>query len=297
VANPRKADRGVIGLTSELHGCPSLHDWHASDDVGEIMPNEIRVWVVDLDAGLSTEQVEIAEPGPELSLLSPDEQARAARFVRARDRRRFTCCRAALRMILGGLLRQPPESLRFRAAVRGKPELDRDSSGENHADKQLTLRFNVSHSSELALIGVCRGHELGVDVEKVRTIHEADRIVASFFSPAEHAEFATIHDDLKPLAFFRGWTRKEAILKGLGIGLAGLSARYETRFGTSELAPHFTPVSPVARVDEWQLWEAGPRADFVATVAVRVPVIPDPPAAGTGTPGTLVASMGEDPLH
>jgi 4'-phosphopantetheinyl transferase len=230
-------------------------------------------------------------------LLALDERERAARFVRARDRRRFTCCRAALRMILGGLLHQPPESLRFRAAVRGKPELDRVSSGENHAGQQHALYFNVSHSSELALIGVCRGHELGVDLEKVRTIHEADRIVASFFSPAEHAEFATIHDDLKPLAFFRGWTRKEAILKGLGIGLAGLSARYETRFGTSELVPHFTPVSPVARVDEWQLWEAGPRADFVATVAVRVPVIPDPPAAGTGTPGTLVASMGEDPLH
>ena len=139
--------------------------------------------------------------------------------------------------------------------------------------------------------------ELGVDLEKVRTIHEADRIVASFFSPAEHAEFATIPDHLKPVAFFRGWTRKEAILKGLGIGLAGLSARYETRFGTSELVPHFTPVSPVARVDEWRLWEVRPRADFVATVAVRIPVIPDRPAAGTGTAGTLVASSGDDPLH
>jgi 4'-phosphopantetheinyl transferase len=297
VAKPMNTDCGESGLPTEVLACPSLWVWLPGEEVGEIAPNEIRVWVIDLDAGVSTDQVETAEPGPESSLLSPDEQERAARFVRARDRRRFVCCRAALRSILGGLLRQPPDSLRFRAALRGKPELDRDSSGENHADQQHALYFNVSHSSELALIGVCRGHELGVDLEKVRTIHEADRIVASFFSPAEHAEFATIHDDLKPLAFFRGWTRKEAILKGLGIGLAGLSARYETRFGTSELAPHFTPVSPVARVDEWRLWEAGPRADFVATVAVRVPVIPDPPAAGTGTPGTLVASTGEDPLH
>jgi 4'-phosphopantetheinyl transferase len=297
VANLPNTDRGESGPTNEFHECPTLSEWHRDADVSKITLREIRVWVVDLDAGLSTEKTETAEPGPELRLLAPDEQERAARFVRARDRRRFTCCRAALRMILGGLLHQPPESLRFRAAVRGKPELDRDSSDDNHADQQPALCFNVSHSSELALIGVCRGHELGVDVENVRTIHEADRIVASFFSPAEHAEFATIHDRLKPLAFCRGWTRKEAILKGLGIGLAGLSARYETRFGTSELVPHFTPVSPVARVDEWRLWEAGPRADFVATVAVRVPVIPDPPAAGTGTPGTLVASMGEDPLH
>jgi 4'-phosphopantetheinyl transferase len=291
------ADRGEIGLTFEEHGSPSLWNWQPGQDVGEIAPNEIRVWVIDLDAGVSTDQVETAEPGPESSLLSPDEQERAARFVRARDRRRFVCCRAALRSILGGLLRQPPDSLRFRAAVRGKPELDRDSSGENHADKLPALCFNVSHSSELALIGVCRGYELGVDLERVRTIHEADRIVESFFSRAEHAEFATISDDLKPLAFFRGWTRKEAILKGLGIGLAGLSARYETGFGTSDLAPHFAPATPVALVDEWRLWEACPRADFVATVAVRAPIFPYTPPEGAGTEGTVVASSGEDPVH
>jgi 4'-phosphopantetheinyl transferase len=290
-------DCGEFDLTTEVQACPSLWVWLPGEDVGEIAPNEIRVWVIDLDAGVSTDQVETAEPGPESSLLSPDEQERGARFVRARDRRRFVCCRAALRSILGGLLRKPPDSLRFRAAVRGKPELDRDSSGENHADKLPALCFNVSHSSELALIGVCRGYELGVDLERVRTIHEADRIVESFFSRAEHTEFATISDDLKPLAFFRGWTRKEAILKGLGIGLAGLSARYETGFGTSDLAAHFAPATPVALVDEWRLWEACPRADFVATVAVRVPIFPYPPADGAGTEGTVVASSGEDPVH
>ena len=83
------------------------------------------------------------------------------------------------------------------------------------------MRFNLSHSSELALIGVCRGHEIGVDLERIKQISEAERIVASFFSPAESAEFTTIPDKVKPQAFFRGWTRKEAVLKGLGIGARG----------------------------------------------------------------------------
>jgi 4'-phosphopantetheinyl transferase len=269
VASPLNADRGEIGLATEVHAHPSLCEWHSDSHIGEIHPNEIRVWVVDLDAGLTTDQLETAEPGPESSLLSLDEQERARRFVRPRDRRRFARCRAALRTILGGLLQQPASSLRFRAAVRGKPELDPVNTDVIHADDHHALRFNVSHSSALAVIGVCRGHELGVDLEQVRTVREADRIVESFFSPTEHAEFATISDELKPIAFFRGWTRKEAILKGLGIGLAGLSSRYETRFGTNELAPRFVPVSPVALVGEWRLWEASPRADYVATVAVR----------------------------
>ena len=133
------------------------------------------------------------------------------------------------------------------------------------------LRFNVSHSSELALIAVSWGRELGVDLERVRPIGEADRIVASFFSPGEQIEFTAIADDVKPQAFLRGWTRKEAILKGLGIGLAGLAAHYETRFATSDLTPQFRPAVPSPRVDEWQLWEAAPRADFVAALAVHVP--------------------------
>jgi hypothetical protein len=83
----------------------------------------------------------------------------------------------------------------------------------------------------------------------------------------------------------------------LGIGLAGLSARYETGFGTSDLAPHFAPATPVALVDEWRLWEACPRADFVATVAVRAPIFPYTPPEGAGTEGTVVASSGEDPVH
>ena len=149
MANLLNAGCDKLGPTTENLDAPTLCEWYPGTDIAALRPGEIRVWVVDLDAGLSTEKTETAEPGPELRLLAPDEQERAARFVRARDRRRFTCCRAALRMILGGQLHQPPESLRFRAAVRGKPELDRDSSDDNHADQQPALCFNVSHSSEL----------------------------------------------------------------------------------------------------------------------------------------------------
>ena len=71
------------------------------------------------------------------------------------------------------------------------------------------------------------------------------------------------------VAFFRGWTRKEAVLKGIGTGLAGLSAYHETGFGMAELPPILFPlIRP--RLDEWRLWEAAPRPGFVATVAVRL---------------------------
>lgn len=251
-------------------GCPSLCEWRLGTRLPELGSGEVCVLLVDLDLGVSPGKVETAEPGPELDVLSDDERVRAARFVRARDRRRFARCRAALREILGALLGQSPAMVRFRAVGQGKPALDLEAMGMNIVNRSPSLLFNVSHSSELALIGVCGGHEIGVDLECIKPVSEAERIVDSFFTPAERAEFAAIPEPQKAVAFFRGWTRKEAVLKGIGTGLAGLSAYHETGFGTAELPPHFVPASPPPGLTEWRLWEAAPRPGFVATVAVRL---------------------------
>jgi 4'-phosphopantetheinyl transferase len=248
---------------------PTLADWRPGSRAVAPGRDDVHAWLVELDLGLSCEEVETAEPGPELDVLADDERARAVRFVRARDRRRFVRCRSALRQILGDILSKPPGSIRFKAAAKGKPELDHDVTLGGGRDNPAALRFNVSHSSELGLIGVCWGRELGVDIEHVRPITEADRIVASFFSPSELSEFAAIAPQRKATAFMRGWTRKEAILKGLGVGIAGLAAEYETGFGTTELGPAFSPATPAPQVKGWRLWEAAPRAEFVAALAIK----------------------------
>ncbi len=262
--------------------CPALREWTPGGPVSGLDGDEIGVWVVELDAGLESQaEIDGAEPGRELKVLDAEERARAARFVRARDRRRFARCRSALREILGGLVCEQPEALRFRAVARGKPELD----FPNIDGREPPVRFNVSHSSELAVIAVCRSRELGVDVEQVRAIGEAERIVESFFSANELAEFGRIGPEKKAMAFLRGWTRKEAILKGLGVGIAGLADRHETGFGTGEVTARFSPALPNWRVGAWQLWEASPRSGFVATVACRVDAM-DGDAARTGGPNS-----------
>ncbi len=260
---------GKLNMTNGGDGlaCPTLRQWRAGSVVSSLAGDEIVVWLIELDAGLESQtEIDDTEPGPELELLDSDERVRAGRFIRARDRRRFARCRSALREILGGLLCEQPRLLRFRAVARGKPELDFPSIDGG----EPPVRFNVSHSSELAVIAVCRSRELGIDLEQVRAIGEAERIVESFFSADELAEFGQIGSEQKAMAFLRGWTRKEAILKGLGVGIAGLADRYETGFGTGELGAGFSPARPLSRVGQWQLWEASPRTGFVATVACRV---------------------------
>ena len=88
-------------------------------------------------------------------------------------------------MILGRLLTIRPDRVVFRSGPGGKPELAADP---DHSGPRLP-RFNVTHSDDLALIAMSLDRELGVDLERQRTISEADRIVESYFTDAEKSQF------------------------------------------------------------------------------------------------------------
>src|SRR5207245_857335 len=66
---------------------------------------------------------------------------------------------------------------------------------------------------------VAVGKEVGIDVERVRSIPEMARIAQRFFAPAELESWNRMPDEKRPVGFFRCWTRKEAFLKATGEGL------------------------------------------------------------------------------
>jgi 4'-phosphopantetheinyl transferase len=140
------------------------------------------------------------------SLLTPDERARAARFAFERDRRRFIVGRARLRQLLGARLGAAPQSLDFVYGAHGKPALARRA-------ERRDLRFNLAHHEGVAVYAFAEGAEVGVDVEAVRRLEDADDVAQRCFSPAEHEVCRTC-------GFFYCWTRKEAFVKALGCGLS-----------------------------------------------------------------------------
>lgn len=165
-------------------------------------PRRVDVWRVRLDGPMP--------PDPE-GTLSADERRRAASFLFPRHRRAFVRARASLRAILARYLGEGPEHLGFVLGPHGKPEL---------ADPKSALRFNLSHSGGLALLAVSRAREVGVDVEALRPVPDAEAIAERFFSPAESAALRLLPTEQRLLAFFRCWTSKEAYLKAIGDGLA-----------------------------------------------------------------------------
>jgi 4'-phosphopantetheinyl transferase len=158
----------------------------------------VDVWTIPLDRS------DVGLPG-QLALLSPDERARAARFAHQRDRTGFAVARSALRSLLGRCVGRPPASLRFDLGEWGKPSL-RDADG---------WRFNLSHSRSLAVLAVCRGRDLGIDIEMLRptSIDIAQRYFA-------RDEVRRIQEAVDPASgFYAHWTMKEAYLKATGEGL------------------------------------------------------------------------------
>jgi 4'-phosphopantetheinyl transferase len=146
------------------------------------------------------------------SLLSADESARADRFYFPEHRDRFTVGRGVMRSILAAYIGMPADEIQFAYNQFGKPSLITPGSSD--------LRFNVSHSGDLALLAVTRACELGVDVEALRDVFDADRIAARFFDAPENETYQTLPADCRTEGFFVRWTLKEAYIKARGKGLS-----------------------------------------------------------------------------
>jgi len=172
--------------------------------VNPMLPHqELHIWRVAIN---ETDASVVAHARGVLSL---DEITRADRFVVEAPRRRFTLARAAMRSILARYTRTDPNQLVFATGHHGKPYLE--NSG---------IRFNLSHSENIALLAVARDAEVGVDIEHMNPKRTTDDIAARFFSPAEQTELDRYAGTERSSAFFRGWSRKEAVIKALGEGLA-----------------------------------------------------------------------------
>ena len=156
----------------------------------------------------------ITEPSAAASgaeLLAPEEAARAARFRFARDREAFVARRVGLRRLLS----------RYAGLHPGALVLAADERGKLFAPQLPELSFNLSGTRGLALAAVVRGGPVGVDVEALRPLPDALDIARGFFSADEADALAARELDARARAFLVAWTRKEAYLKGLGVGLSG----------------------------------------------------------------------------
>lgn len=137
-----------------------------------------------------------------VALLDEHERDRMGRFRQPADVARYLAAHALTRLVLGGWLRRSPSSLVIDRTCRcgkqhGKPELAEGGPG-----------FSLSHAGDVVGVAVFDGGAVGLDVEQMRPMTDLAAMAHHVGAPAE------------PQAFFRAWTRKEALLKATGAGLS-----------------------------------------------------------------------------
>ncbi|MCB0283487.1 MAG: 4'-phosphopantetheinyl transferase superfamily protein [Calditrichaeota bacterium] len=145
-----------------------------------------------------------------LPVLSPEEKQRGDKFYFENDKNRYIITKGTLKKILSRMLNTETREIAFGYNEHGKPYLE---SAPN-------LYFNVSHSGNFGLIAITPISEIGVDVERFRHKMTREDIARRFFSKKEINDYLSLDIDQRLQGFFNCWTRKEAFIKAVGLGLS-----------------------------------------------------------------------------
>jgi 4'-phosphopantetheinyl transferase len=230
-------------------------DWPAPPERLSLGALDVHVWLAKLDQRKETLQ---ALQG----LLSPDERERAERFHFHKHREHFMVARGVLRTILGCYLRVEPSQLRFAYSAYGKPALD-------EIPDHQTLRFNLSHSRELALYAFTREREIGLDLEYRREDFASEQIAERFFSAREVEMLRALPSKSRTEGFFNCWTRKEAYIKAVGLGLSLQLDRFDVSLSPFEPAALLRISDDEMEAARWSLRDLRPAKGYSAALAVK----------------------------
>ncbi|WP_460627593.1 4'-phosphopantetheinyl transferase family protein [Intrasporangium mesophilum] len=210
------------------------------------MSDVVDVWLAPVTSGLLGPSAE--------RILDEDERQQAERFHRDDDRRRYTVAHASLRVILGARLGVAPECLRFGrdpcpvcGGPNGRPTL---------MDSAASLHFSLSHAGGLVAVAVASA-PVGIDVEPVPGVEVVSAVLETLH-PRERDAVLAAPLTRRSADFTRMWTRKEALLKGIGTGLA------------HGLTDHDVTDGAHPRTDQgWSLAELPVGAGYAGAVALR----------------------------
>ncbi len=167
-----------------------------------------------------------------------------------------------LKEILASYLDKDPRCLQFSPGSFGKPYL---AASLNDPD----IRFSLSRSQDLALVAIADGMEIGVDLECIEPNPVVSEIARRYFSAKENASLSTLFGSAYIETFFRCWTRKEAFLKGKGIGLLQDPAGFEVSLLPGEPAALLDCSASPAEVKSWELFDLPVIPGYSASLAVQ----------------------------
>lgn len=163
----------------------------------------------------------------DLPLLDGTERERLQRLRTPESKAIYVTCRAAVRRILSGVLEVAPEELEFgRLPCPGcaSPEHGPPTVVRPETDR----RISITHTTGLGMLAVSPV-AVGVDAEGSKNL-DVEELARPTLTPDERQYvLSRPPGEERTNAFLRCWTRKEAVLKAVGIGITVELNTLETR--------------------------------------------------------------------
>lgn len=160
--------------------------------------------------------IEAARP-----FVTEEEISHARRFTHTMDAIRHLIGRALVRRTLRAALGQELPA-GFSHTRWGKPFCP-----------SAAIFFSIAHSGNMVWTAFCRSAEVGIDVEETRDIPDIPGLAARLH-PEENAAIRALPPEERHTAFYRCWTRKEAVLKATGKGLSLPLDSFQVHTGPGE---------------------------------------------------------------
>jgi 4'-phosphopantetheinyl transferase len=186
------------------------------------------------------------------AVISRGERIRAGQFRFARDRNRFIARRGRLRLLLASYLGVAAADVVYTQNAFGKPAVAGD--GE--------LSFSLSHSHGLAMCAIAWEREVGCDLEWCDDELASRETAERLFSPVERRRLAALPPEQWREGFYNCWTRKEAFVKALGLGLAHPLDSFDVAVEPGQPAALLSPAAG------WSMRGFAPRPSYLAAVVV-----------------------------
>lgn len=218
---------------------------------------DIHLWSVTLD-NFSFHNHEFVR------ILSFDELVEAQKIASEEARKHFIACRGLLRHILSCYVDAQPKEIPV--------EFGDEQESRVLAGPGRTIRFDLSCSAGGALYAIAADRRLGVSLAALGPVSEETIVSESSrfeLMPSERQEILALPEEARPVAYFRIVTRKEALARALGAGLAMSAAA--SREGATVSVQRAPPLAESGRwvVGGWTVEDVAVLDGYASAVAAR----------------------------
>lgn len=225
---------------------------HLNDNSFKILKTELHIWFINLN-----KTIEVIESLKQF--LSENEISKASKFRFEKDKNSSIITRGSLRYLSGKYLKMNPENILFKYGNYGKPDFD----------IKTDLKFNVSHSGNLAIIGFVLNNDIGVDIEQLKYDFEVMDIVDNYFSQYEIETLKKLPIEEHTKGFYRCWTRKESFIKAKAKGLSFPLDSFSVDIKSDKKTELLETKWDKNEKDLWRLFSFSPMDNYIGAASVK----------------------------